>query len=121
MQSDTQKLLQIAVVWAQHQSGISEPILWDTISMLPHLEARWLPSLHSYLCVTGLNLQLSYTGIYPPQHKYNQHIMSTVINCKAFKLHKVKHINYCRLYLGATTLSDITLVDGEILDPPHEI
>eukprot|EP00957_Ditylum_brightwellii_P110320 8414107-Ditylum_brightwellii.AAC.1 len=67
MQSNTKKLLQIAVTWAQHQSGMSEPILWDTISVLPHLEARLLPSLSSYLGTAGLRLQLSYTGVYPPQ------------------------------------------------------
>eukprot|EP00957_Ditylum_brightwellii_P064777 4915494-Ditylum_brightwellii.AAC.1 len=30
MQSDTKKLPQVVVAWAQHQSGMSEPILWDT-------------------------------------------------------------------------------------------
>eukprot|EP00957_Ditylum_brightwellii_P004505 342481-Ditylum_brightwellii.AAC.1 len=66
-QSDTKKLLQIAVSWAQHQLGMLEPILWDTIFTLPHLEARWLPSLCSYLGATGLCLQLADTGVYPPQ------------------------------------------------------
>eukprot|EP00957_Ditylum_brightwellii_P097691 7440606-Ditylum_brightwellii.AAC.1 len=66
---------------------------------------------------TGLRLQLSYTGVYPPQCKHDQHTMSTDINCKAFKPHEINHINYCRLYLGVTILSDITLMDGETLDP----
>ena len=43
--------------------------------------------------------------------------MSTVINSNAFKPHKIKHINYCRHYLGVTMLSNITLADGETLDP----
>eukprot|EP00957_Ditylum_brightwellii_P078916 6000155-Ditylum_brightwellii.AAC.1 len=53
-QSDTKKILQIAVVWAQHQSGMLEPILWDTTPPLPHLEARWLPSLYTNLGTTRL-------------------------------------------------------------------
>eukprot|EP00957_Ditylum_brightwellii_P058930 4469245-Ditylum_brightwellii.AAC.1 len=117
MQSDTNKLLQIGVAWAQHQLSMSEPILWDTISVLPHLEARWLPFLCSYLGATGLCLQLYYTEVYPPQRKHDQHIMSTVIHSNAFKPHKIKHINYCRLYLGVTTLSDITLADDKTVDP----
>eukprot|EP00957_Ditylum_brightwellii_P206812 15350109-Ditylum_brightwellii.AAC.1 len=117
MQSNTKKLLQIAVTRAQHQFGMSEPILWGISSMLLHLEARWLPSLHSYLGATGLCLQLSYTGAYPPQREHDQHIMPIVINSNAFKLHEIKRINYCRLYLGVTTLSDTTLADGETLDP----
>eukprot|EP00957_Ditylum_brightwellii_P115869 8838566-Ditylum_brightwellii.AAC.1 len=78
-------LYHLQVAWVQHQSGMSEPILWDTIFMLPYIEAVWLPSLHSYLGATGLQLQLSYTGVYPPQHEHDQHIMSTVINSNAFK------------------------------------
>eukprot|EP00957_Ditylum_brightwellii_P091381 6957697-Ditylum_brightwellii.AAC.1 len=116
-QSDTKKLLQTAVAWAQHQSGMSEPILWDTISILPHIDARWLPSLSSYLGAAGLQLPLSYTGVYLTQRKHDQLIMSTVINSNAFKLNEIKCINSCRLYLGVTTLSDVTLANGETLDP----
>eukprot|EP00957_Ditylum_brightwellii_P129724 9895915-Ditylum_brightwellii.AAC.1 len=43
--------------------------------------------------------------------------MSTVIHSKAFKLHQIKCINYCRLYLGVTALSDIALADGKTVDP----
>eukprot|EP00957_Ditylum_brightwellii_P154524 11759791-Ditylum_brightwellii.AAC.1 len=43
--------------------------------------------------------------------------MSAVINSNAFKSHEIKCINYCGLYLGVTTLSDITLTDGETLEP----
>jgi hypothetical protein len=39
-QLDTKKLLQIALAWAQHQSGMAESILWDTTTPLPHLKAR---------------------------------------------------------------------------------
>eukprot|EP00957_Ditylum_brightwellii_P193114 14703647-Ditylum_brightwellii.AAC.1 len=54
IQSDTTKILQIAVTWVQQQSGMLEPILWDTNSKLPHIEAKWLPSLCSYLGAAGL-------------------------------------------------------------------
>eukprot|EP00957_Ditylum_brightwellii_P167071 12718803-Ditylum_brightwellii.AAC.1 len=54
IQSDTKKLIQIAVAWVQHQFGMSESIIWDTNSKLLCVEAIWLPSLHSYLGATGL-------------------------------------------------------------------
>eukprot|EP00957_Ditylum_brightwellii_P172679 13145219-Ditylum_brightwellii.AAC.1 len=73
-QSDTKKLLQIALAWAQRQSGTLEPILWENKIPLPHLEARWFPSLCTYFGATGLHLQLSYTSVYPSQHVNNQHI-----------------------------------------------
>eukprot|EP00957_Ditylum_brightwellii_P210622 15365186-Ditylum_brightwellii.AAC.2 len=43
--------------------------------------------------------------------------MSTVVNSNAFKPHEIRQINYCRLYLGVTVLSNITLADSETLDP----
>eukprot|EP00957_Ditylum_brightwellii_P003962 301666-Ditylum_brightwellii.AAC.1 len=107
----------MAIVWAQHQSGMLEPVLWEIKSPLPHLGTRWIPSLCTYLGTTELHLQLSYTGAYPSQHVSDQHIMSTVIDSNAFKPYKVKRIKCCRLYLGATMLSDVTLADRVALDP----
>eukprot|EP00957_Ditylum_brightwellii_P103324 7874350-Ditylum_brightwellii.AAC.1 len=43
--------------------------------------------------------------------------MSTFINPNAFRTHEIKCINYYRLHLGVTTLSDITLAHVETLDP----
>eukprot|EP00957_Ditylum_brightwellii_P114246 8710281-Ditylum_brightwellii.AAC.1 len=45
VESDTQTLLQVAITWVQHQSGWHKPILQDTSTALPHVEARWIPSL----------------------------------------------------------------------------
>eukprot|EP00957_Ditylum_brightwellii_P185620 14132960-Ditylum_brightwellii.AAC.1 len=42
--------------------------------------------------------------------------MTTVVQSNEFALIKIKKINYCREYLGVTTLADITLADGCTLD-----
>ena len=39
------KTVRIATAWSQWQSGLAESFLTDTITPLPHLEARWFQSL----------------------------------------------------------------------------
>eukprot|EP00957_Ditylum_brightwellii_P057997 4398107-Ditylum_brightwellii.AAC.1 len=51
--SDTQKLLQVAILWVQHQSGWHKSLLEDTLPTLPHIESQWIPSLCEYLGRTG--------------------------------------------------------------------
>eukprot|EP00957_Ditylum_brightwellii_P053426 4048985-Ditylum_brightwellii.AAC.1 len=101
----------------QHQSGWQTSLLKDTTSDLPHVESRWLPSLYSYLGAYGLSFDLSYTGVYPLQRVNDCHIMNAVIHSQQFTVIKIKRINYCHLYLGVTTVSDITLADRYTLDP----
>jgi hypothetical protein len=43
--------------------------------------------------------------------------MDAVLESKQFTTSEICSINYCRLYLQAVTLSDITLADGLRLDP----
>eukprot|EP00957_Ditylum_brightwellii_P027159 2053426-Ditylum_brightwellii.AAC.1 len=40
-----------------------------------------------------------------------------VVQSNEFTPNKTRKINYCREYLGVTTLADITLADGCNLDP----
>eukprot|EP00957_Ditylum_brightwellii_P158102 12034589-Ditylum_brightwellii.AAC.1 len=73
--------------------------------------------LHTYLGSTGLWLQLGYTGMDPPQQVNDIHIMRAAIQLNQLKPHKLKRVNYWQLFLGVTTVSDITLADGVTLDP----
>eukprot|EP00957_Ditylum_brightwellii_P021670 1633686-Ditylum_brightwellii.AAC.1 len=75
-----------------------------SISMHPSCCNRIMPPAILYWCI-------------PPQRINNQHIIAPAIDSNTFKPHKIKRINYCRLYLGATTLSDVTLAGGVSLDP----
>eukprot|EP00957_Ditylum_brightwellii_P190652 14513781-Ditylum_brightwellii.AAC.1 len=43
--SDTSKLLQVAVAWLQYQAGWGVSVFEDTIMPMPHIKSRWLPSL----------------------------------------------------------------------------
>eukprot|EP00957_Ditylum_brightwellii_P204623 15340168-Ditylum_brightwellii.AAC.1 len=116
-ESDTQKLLQDAIVWVKHQSGWHKLILQETTILLPRVEARWIPSLHEYLGKTGMKIKLKYNEVYPCQRINDRHIMTSAIHSSSFSLLELRKLNDCRVYLGVTMLSDITLADGSTLDP----
>ena len=65
----------------------------------------------------GLSFDLKYTGLYPKQRINNNYIMIYKVLSDKFTLVKIKKLNYCRIYLRVTTVSDITLADGRTLDP----
>eukprot|EP00957_Ditylum_brightwellii_P212258 15367141-Ditylum_brightwellii.AAC.2 len=97
----------------QHQSGWYKPILECTAIAMPHVKARFIPSLCNYLRKTGMHVDMKYNGVYPCQRINDRHIMTTVIYSSLF----LRQLNYCRVNLGVTMLSDITLADSSTLDP----
>ena len=47
---------------------------------------------------------------------YDVHIMDMILNANQFKDAEIRRLNYCRFYLGATILSDLTHITGLRLD-----
>jgi len=50
------KMLRMTIAWAQWIAGISSPILHDTKTPLPHLEARWTASLRRSLADAHMHI-----------------------------------------------------------------
>jgi hypothetical protein len=73
--SQTSKLLRVSVSWSQYQAGTSKSILHDVISPLPHLEARWLPSLRLTLGRIQATIELDINHVTPLQRVHDEHIM----------------------------------------------
>jgi hypothetical protein len=55
--------------------------------------------------------------ILPLQREHDFYLMDVVLASKQFTTEEVRKINYCRLYLQAVTVSDISLAGGTRLDP----
>ena len=102
--------------WAQYSTGTSTPLLEDVYSTLPHLETRWLQSLRAYLAQIHANLQLDKTGVAPLERQGDEFIMDRIIASGKFSNAKIKQLNYCRMYLGALTISDLSTATGDYLD-----
>ena len=115
--SQAGKLLRIAVAWTQYTIGTSVSFLTDTNTPLPHMEVKWLKSLRDYLREIHGSIQLDNDYIPGLERVHDHHIMDAIIQSNQFTPKEIRQLNYCRLYLQAVTISDITTAKGDCLDP----
>ena len=79
----------------------------DTRTHIPYLESRWISSLRNFLRQINATILLDNPKTVPPEREGDIYIMEAAIRSKAFTPKALRIINYCRLYLHVTTLSDI--------------
>jgi hypothetical protein len=108
--------LKVALSWAQLQAGTGKSIMEDVETELPHLEAVWLPSLREFLKRVKCHLTLDDPLVPSLQRENDSYIMDHVLRSKQFKPGEITQINYCRMYLQAVTISDLTRAIGVDLD-----
>ena len=116
LNSEAGKLLKIAVAWFQQQVGTSFSILDNVSIALPHLESKWINSLRLFLATTSMSLELDNAYIPARQRENDMHLMDVILASKKFTEAEIRRLNYCRLFLKATTIADITMIDGKSLD-----
>jgi hypothetical protein len=109
-------MLRIALSWNQLMAGVSWPILQNVEAELPHLETQWIPSLRAFLSSIDSEIEIDTPFLYPIQREHDIHIMDRVIESGKFKPREVRMVNYCRLFLGVTTISDVATADGKEID-----
>jgi hypothetical protein len=103
----------IPVAWAQMHTGVGWSVFLDVETPLPQFrESHWLRSLRSFLKSINGSIRLYHTYIPPLQHQHDSYIMDHVLSSGFFKEAEIRCINYCRLYLQAVTVSDITDATG---------
>jgi hypothetical protein len=76
-----------------------------------------LPSLRSFLATINASFQLNINYVVPTQRDGDRHIMDIARESNLFQEADLAPLNYCRLYMEATTISDITSPDGINLTP----
>jgi hypothetical protein len=106
------RMLRIDLAWSQWQSGLSRPILTATSTPLPHLECRWLRSLRTFLHYSNSHLHVHQPFTQPIERIGDFHIMDYAIRSGLFDEEALRLINYCRLYLHVTTVSELFNADG---------
>jgi hypothetical protein len=110
------KLPQIALRWFQVQTRVSYPILQQVSSPLPQLEFKWIASLRAFLHSIGASIWVDNSGTSKLQRIHMVVLMDVIQSSACFSDREICQLNYCRLYLKAVTMSDITTVSGTSLD-----
>ena len=116
LQSTAGKLLRVAMSWFQQQTGVSFPILEKPKIALPHLESKWIASLRDFLAETDMHLKVNNAAIPKLQRSHDYHIMDAVLESNQFTSAEIRRLNYCRMYLKASTISDLTEANGNSFD-----
>ena len=112
------KTLRIATLWAQWQAGTSFSIFEDTSTPIEYLECRWLPSLRKFLSRIAARIIVDIPLVPPPERQNDIYIMDYASSCGLFNDKDLPIINYCRLYLNITTVSEMFDADGiHIIEP----
>ena len=83
----------------------------------PHFESKRLKNIRAFLRHCNAMIELDNPQVPAIQRINDQHIMDLVLDSKSFKPAEISHINRCRLYLQAHTLSDIAKASGVRLHP----
>ena len=106
-------MLHISLDWCQIIAGVSYPILRHPNKHVPHKERCWIINLRQFLKQNNLAIDLTTTWIEPTQREGDFHLMEK-LGPPYSKLLSTR-INYCRLWLRVSRLSDITHTDGKTL------
>ena len=110
--TDLSTTLQINLAWCQWQAGIGESILVRTDLELSYLEARWLPSMRKALPRFRAKIHIEPNFVVPPERTDDSYLMNLALNHPTLTDKDIWIINYCRLYLHVTTVSEILDASG---------
>jgi hypothetical protein len=80
------------------------------------MESKWLKSVQSNLQYVNGSIELDQKHIPGTKRIHDCYIMDAILASNQFSDQETQRINYCRLYLQAITLSDLTLASGTKLD-----
>jgi hypothetical protein len=107
--------LHINVAWCQWQAGISQSILTYYTEPIEYLEARWIPSFRKALHRFGATIETDNSFIPQPERHDDMYIMEVATKSQQFTEKDLHIINYCRLYLHITTISEMFDADGNLI------
>jgi hypothetical protein len=111
------RTLRMTTMWAQWQTGHNVSILEDTGTSLPYLECRWLRSLREFLQQINATIQVDMALVAQPERQKDIYIMTYARQSGLFSCSDLAVINYCRLYLHVTTVSELFDADGTTMIP----
>ena len=112
LQDTVGQMIEIQLTWLQLFSGLSTP-MFRMKHEIPYLPQGWLVTLHRQLVQEGIGVAVSNSWVPTKQRKEDRVIMDLVWHTLPRWMWAA--INRCRLFLQATTIADITTLDGRYI------
>jgi hypothetical protein len=114
---DAGATMQLQFEWAQQISGISSPLFEACDTRLPQLvNERWIQTTRTFLLESKLSLVIPKLRKDLRQRVHDRYIMDIATTIPKITDGKLIKINRCRIFLRATTISDITNAMGDLVD-----
>lgn len=106
----------VLLAWLQVSVGVSYPLLEQPTRNLPHSEAMWVTSMRAFLSTTGTSIQLDEPIVPPRQREGDEYIMDMILAANHYTNAEIRKLSYCRLFIDAITVADLTMPCGTMLD-----
>ena len=112
LQDTVGQMMAIQLSWLQLFSGIGIP-LFQASTEIPYLPKGWMSMIHQQLVYYGIQVELS-SGWLPTIQRANDRVIMDIV-VRSLPQWTWGGINRCRLFVKATTLTDITTRDGKFI------
>ena len=109
--------LLIAYEWSHQIAGTTRSPFDDVHTPLPHLPVGWISHVRTFLSKSKSRLQSSKFAAIQLLREHDHVIMDDVVRANWIENTVKTEINYCRLYLQASNLSELCTIDGKELNP----
>jgi hypothetical protein len=116
--------LLITYEWSHQIAGTTRSPFDDVHTPLDHVPAGWITHVREFLSKSKSRLQSSKFTDIKLLREHDHVIMDDVVRANWLDPIVKKEINYCRLYLQASNLSELCTLDGKelhasIFEEPH--
>ena len=112
LQDTVGRMFLIQLSWIQIFAGISTPILMET-KQITYIPTGWLADLHTHLAANNIKVEIHDVWS-PSRQRQEDKVIMDVVTATTPQW-AWAGINRCRLYLKATTIADITSLDGTVI------
>ena len=109
LQDNLGKMILIQLTWIQLFSGSSVPVL-QSQQLLHYLPIGWITNIHSLLVEHNIQVKVN-IGWVPSVQRENDKVLMGVVHAQ-IPSRMWEGINRCRIFLHATTVAEITTLDG---------
>ena len=114
---EANQLTRIALSWWHVNAGVGFDMLSDPQTPVHHLEGTWLTSTRLFLQSIHASIHFSFRTHSLHYRVHDCHIMDKFSECLPYGRHRLRLLNFCRLHLQVSCLSELTNTAGTHLIP----